>query len=114
MIFSSVDQFLQELSLLNDEIFPESRLETVYSRLDKVSLRLVMSAALFVDIYFNAENGRLDFTLIHNNKRVFGYDNLKNWHRHTHENPEKHIECDQPTLRQIVQETALVVASLKK
>ena len=69
MMFPSVDQFLQELSLLKDEFLPESRLETVYSRLDKVSLRLVMSAALFVDIYFNAENGRLDFTLIHNNNK---------------------------------------------
>ena len=113
-MFTSVDQFLQELSLLKDEFFPESRLETVYSRLDKVSLRLVMTAVLFVDLYFNAENGRFDFTLIHNNKRVFGYDNLKNWHCHPFANPEEHLECNQPALRQIVQETASVIVSLPK
>jgi len=111
-MFPSVEMFLLELSSLHDEVFPGSRLETIYSRLDKVSLRWSMSPALFVNIYFNAENGRFDFTLIHNDKRVFGYDNLKKWHRHPRENPEAHIECDLPSLRQIVQETASVVASI--
>lgn len=113
-MFASPDQFLQELSSLKDEFFPDSRLETVYARLDKVSLRLVMKKDLFIDLYFNAENGRFDFTLIHHQKRVFGYDNLKNWHCHPQANPEQHIECNQPALRQIVQETAVVITSLPK
>jgi len=113
-MFDSVDQFLQELLLLNREFFPEGHLETVYLRLDKVSLRLVMSSTLLVDIYFNAENGRMGFTLVHKNKRVFGYDNLKSWHYHPSENPEHHIECNPPSMRQIAQDTASVIASLPK
>ena len=109
MMFSSVEVFLREISKLKDELFPDGRLETVYARLDKVSLRLVIKDALFIDIYFNALNGRFDFTLINNSRRIFGYDNLKSWHFHPYKNPDAHVECDRPTLRQIMRETSSVI-----
>ena len=111
-MFASLEAFLNELHLLKDEFFPNARLEIMYSRINKVSLRLLIDIAVFVDIYFNVESSRFDFTLIKGGRRLFGYDNLKSWHYHPVENPDSHVNCDQPALRLIVKETARVVNSL--
>lgn len=110
-MFSSVEVFLRELSELTEEFFPDGRLETVYARLETVSLRLVIKPSLFIDIYFNVPNSRFDFTLIEGGKRIFGYDNLNRWHYHPLSNPEEHVECDSPSLKHIVRETASVIAA---
>lgn len=112
-MFASVDEFLQEFRELQSEFLPDARLETVYSRLDKVSLRLVVKAVLFIDVYFNAESSRFDFTLVCDQRRVFGYDNLQSWHFHPVDNPDEHVDCDEPSLRQIFQDTVEVMASLR-
>jgi len=111
-MFGSLQSFMDELYRLKAEFFPIARLETVYSRFDRSSLRLVIDAELFIDIYFNADNGRFDFTLIRANKRIFGYDNLKNWHYHPVEQPDLLIDCDPPSLRLIIEKTARVIAAL--
>lgn len=111
-MFASVEEFVQELLELQSLFLPQARLETVYSRLDKVSFRLVIRASLFIDIYFNAENGRFDFTLISDQRRVFGYDNLLNWHFHPVADPDNHVDCDEPSLRKIFQDTVETLASL--
>ena len=110
-MFVSLQAFLDELERLKAEFFPSARLETIYARLERSSLRLVLNATLFIDIYFNAENGRFDFTLIRSGRRVFGYDNLKNWHYHPVEDPETHVNCTPPSLKLIFEETAWVVRS---
>jgi hypothetical protein len=46
-------------------------------------------------------------------RRVFGYDTLNGWHYHPVDNPDLHLNCEQPTLRRIMEETAAVVNSLK-
>jgi hypothetical protein len=112
-MFASVDEFLAELTALREEFFPAAQIQAVYSRIDRISLRLVLDASLFVDIYFNGDNGRLDFSLIKEGDRIFGYDNLKPWHCHPFEDPDQHISCAQPFLRHIVQETKHVVNQLK-
>ncbi|MGR3317701.1 MAG: hypothetical protein ACUZ8O_04405 [Candidatus Anammoxibacter sp.] len=39
--------------------------------------KVYLEENLFIALRYNARNERIDFALIHNNKRVFGYDNLK-------------------------------------
>jgi hypothetical protein len=114
MMFASLQPFLDELDRMKIELFPTARLETVYSRLDRSSLRLVIAVDIFIDIYFNAENGRFDFTLLKAGKRVFGYDNLKNWHYHPVEQPDAHVKCTEPSLKLIFEETARVARCLDK
>lgn len=112
-MFASLEEFLAELMTLKDEFFPSAQIETVYSRVDRISLRLILNASLFVDIYFNADNGRFDFSLIRAGNRIFGYDNLKSWHCHPFEDPDQHISCAQPRLRDIIQRTNHLVAQLR-
>ena len=113
-MFASLDEFLAELTTLMEELFPAAQIQTVYSRIDRITLRLVLDVSLFVDVYFNADNARFDFSLIKEGDRVFGYDNLKSWHYHPFEDPNQHISCSQPSLRHIVQETNHFVDLLQK
>jgi len=104
----SVESFLQELEILKQELFPDTRLEIVYIRFDRASIRMHIDARHLIDIYCNVENGRFDLSLIDSGRRVFGYDNLSEWHYHPVHNPASHIPCDEPTLRQVLEEIASV------
>jgi hypothetical protein len=46
-MFASLEAFLNELYLLKDEFFPKARFEITYSRINKVSLRLLIDIAVF-------------------------------------------------------------------
>jgi hypothetical protein len=112
-MFPNIELFLSDLRKLTHELFPDARLEIIYSRLDKLSLRLMIDFELFIDIYFNVESRRFDFSLIAAGNRVFGYDNLKSWHYHPFDDPDSHVHCEEPELRLILEETARVIASVK-
>jgi hypothetical protein len=108
-MFDSVGAFLQELEALKKEIFPDAHLEIVYSRFNKASIRMLIDANFLVDMYFNAENGRCDFSLIRSGRRVFGYDNLGKWHYHPVDNPAHHVHCDEPKIRRVLEEMAAIM-----
>ena len=55
----------------------------------------------------------MDFALIQNSKRIFGYDNLKEWHYHPYENPSEHILCDKPSIGKIISDMRKVCESIK-
>ena len=109
---TSIETFLAELSLLSSYYFPTARLETVYRRSAMVSMRLIITPRLFVDIYFNTSTKRSDFSLILDSARVFGYDNLRTWHYHPFEAPNAHVGCPEPTLNVVFQEIAGIVARI--
>lgn len=116
-MFTDIDDFLHELQGLKDALLPATEIETIYKRIDKISLRIIVTPVIFIDIYANTETGRYDFTLVKNNKknnkRVFGYDNLGGWHCHPLNNPEDHVSCNEPLLRQVLQEIADLIKEWK-
>ena len=107
----SVEDFLNELEALKEEVFPDARLDVVYNRFNRASVRMHLDASSFIDIYCNVENGRFDFSLIQSGKRICGYDNLPEWHYHPVNNPKSHNYCKEPTLRQVLEEMATVMES---
>jgi hypothetical protein len=109
LMHGSVEDFLNELEALKEELFLDARLEIVYSRFNRASVRMHLDASSFIDMYCNVENGRFDFSLIHSGKRICGYDNLTEWHYHPVNNPRSHLDCNEPTLRQILEEMAAVM-----
>jgi len=111
-MYESVEDFLSELEALKQELFPEARLEIVYSRFNRASIRMHLDASSFIDMYCNVENGRFDFSLIQSGKRVCGYDNLFDWHHHPVYDPVSHIPCKEPTLRHVLEEIGAVTHSV--
>lgn len=80
------------MELCNNRFFP---------KINFLKIRIKLRENIFIDIYFNAENDRKDFALIYNNERIFGYDNLKEWHMHP---------CEEPTLKQIFKEISEIIS----
>lgn len=113
-MFTDIEDFSKELNSLQHELLSGYRIDIVYKRIDKVSLRIPIASTLFIDIYVNTDTERYDFSLIRENKRVFGYDNLGGWHYHPLDKPDVHIESKKPSLRHILKEITTVINSLKK
>lgn len=67
---------------------------------------------VFIAVRYNTRNARMDFALIQNQERIFGFDNLKEWHYHPFENPEQHILCEQPAIEQIIAQIKSVLNKL--
>jgi len=108
-VFSRIEDFLNDLEVLKDELLPDATIEIVYKRIDAVSLRLWITNALFIDVYANTETKRYDFSLIRENKRIFGFDNLGGWHYHPLDKLEDHIKCKEPSLLNMFKETTKVI-----
>lgn len=111
-MFAEIEDFLDELKELTHRFLPDSEIEIVYKRIDKISLRILIAKGLFIDVYANIETNRYDFSLIKNNKRIFGYDNLGSWHRHPVENPERHVDCEEQSLEFILKEIVALIKTV--
>ena len=104
-----LEEFLKEVRLNKDRLLPTSKLMIIRERMNFLKLRLELDENVFLDIYFNAENGRKDFALISGGKRIFGYDNLKEWHQHPFDHPENHVGCEEPAMVKIFEEVAGII-----
>lgn len=98
----NVDDFLLEIRTSFKKHFKEHKIEVLMKTPKSIKANIHLKEDLFIALRFNARNGRMDFALIQNNQRIFGYDNLKEWHYHPYGNPSEHIPCDKPTVDKIV------------
>jgi len=71
-----LEEFLKEVQLNKDRLFPTSKLMIIRERINFLKLRLELRESVFLDIYFNAENGRKDFALISEGKMNILYKEL--------------------------------------
>lgn len=99
-----VEAFLAEISASLTRLFPSYTLEFLLRTPKALKANVHLREGLFIAVRFNARNGRTDFALISDGKRVFGYDNLKEWHCHPSADPSQHIPCEKPTIDHIISE----------
>lgn len=59
-----------------------------------VKIKASIQKNSFINIFYNADTSKYSFSLIKDNKRVFGLDNTRKWHIHPFEDPNSHIETD--------------------
>lgn len=81
--------------------FPETPLTITERQRYLLKIRIELGQETFIDVFYNPKNERTDFSLIQNNRRIFGYDNLGGWHRHPTEDPASHVPCDEPALDRV-------------
>jgi hypothetical protein len=79
-------------------VLPSATVEVVARMLVLIKLRVDLDADRFIDVFFNSRNRRTDLSLIEGGRRVFGYDNLGDWHCHPPEAPELHVACSEPNV----------------
>lgn len=59
-----------------------------------IKIKATVNNETFISIFYNSETQKYSFTLIRNNKRIFGMDNTKQWHIHPFEDPDAHLPSD--------------------
>jgi len=99
-----VEAFLAEVSTSLTNSFPSYTIEFHLRTPKSLKANVHLGEGLFIAVRYNARNERTDFALIRNGKRVFGYDNLKEWHCHPNADPSLHIPCEKPSVNQIISE----------
>jgi hypothetical protein len=92
-------------------VLPSAIVDVVARTIVAIKLRVDLDEDRFIDVFFNERNRRTDLSLIEGGRRVFGYDNLGDWHRHPLAAPERHEACEEPTLEDFVR--AVVTRSRK-
>lgn len=93
------------------------RLEVLELTLSLIKARLVISTDLFVQVYRNDRFDSTNLVLIHNQKRIYGRDQLGNsWHRHAVLAPEAHDRSEEGSvavsLADFLNEVEAVLAEL--
>lgn len=109
----NVDDFLLEIKTSLKKHFKKYKIEFLIKTPKSIKANIHLEGNLFIALRFNARNGRMDFALIQNNKRIFGYDNLKRWHYYPYENPSEHIICDKPSVDKIISDIKKIYGAIK-
>lgn len=47
----------------------------------------------FIDVFYNSHTGTTAYSLIKNERRIFGADNTGGWHLHPKDKPDSHRKC---------------------
>lgn len=81
----------------NVEFFNIKILENIILR-----SRIFLPDALFIDVFYNFETGKIAFALIKDENRIYGADNTGGWHEHPFDGPEKHIPCEPMSIREFL------------
>ena len=106
-----LDNFLIRLQTEARQRWGDFPVVILNRRVNFLKARIAVEKRLFIDVYYNAMNERLSFTLVLEGERVFGYDKIKTWHRHPFEDPSQHVTCTEPTLEQVFSEMAKVIST---
>ncbi|MEA3338972.1 MAG: hypothetical protein U9R15_03305 [Chloroflexota bacterium] len=89
--------FLSLLRQAVQVVFPQANLRVSIIRTTRLKARIELSKTEYVDVFFREETRRVDYALIVAGARIFGLDNLKEWHCHPLDDPNQHIPCPEPT-----------------
>lgn len=109
-----ISKFLEELQTAINKYFPNSSIHYILRTSKSLKLNIILKKGIVVAVRYNSRNNRSDFALIENDRRIFGYDNLKNWHYHPFDDPEIHIECEEPSLEKIFTEIERYFAKISE
>jgi hypothetical protein len=108
----SCDQFRERLLAAISVHLPTARTRVQEKRAIYLRVRAQVRDELFLDVYYNDLTGKISYTLIHNEQRVFGYDNYRFWHYHPHGRANEHIPCAEPEIEAALAEIGQVVERL--
>ncbi|MCH8317943.1 MAG: hypothetical protein IIA88_05510 [Bacteroidetes bacterium] len=97
-------------ALRND--FPNAIITIKEKRGIIVEARIKLTEKVFLDVYFNSLTDKKSFALIHDDERIFGYDNYKYWHLHPFADSTKHIPCEEPGIKKVIQEIKEIIRKL--
>lgn len=89
-----IEEVFQQLAKIS-EFYRFSGLKIVEKTKSVIKARLYLSEELFIQIYANVKKEKRSYSLILNERRIYGKDYLwGQWHLHPFEKPDEHNESD--------------------
>ena len=101
MTINSIIQEATEIaSRHNLKLFELDRTDNI------ISLKLLMDNEIFIQVYGNARNDKINLALVFKKRRLYGYDSVGGkYHYHPFDNPDSHIFLnDEKSISEFVQE----------
>jgi hypothetical protein len=102
-------EFKQQVEKAGAEHFPQAKTKLEERHGAELHDRVEIDDMTLIDVYYSAVTGKTSYTLVRANKRVFGYDNFRFWHRHPLEDPDGHIPCEEPSPDRVFREIRGIV-----
>ena len=96
-VAATMDAFRQALQEALEEHAPHADVILEEKRGVIVEGRVKLGRDAFMAVYFNALSGKASYALIHEGRRLAGYDNYRFWHYHPPGDMSRHVACDEPT-----------------
>lgn len=98
----TLEVFIAKVESALKRQFVSYEIQVLFQTKKSFKANIYLQKKVFIAVPYNARNERMDFALIKNHKRIFGYDNLKQWHYHPYDDPSQHIPCDPPSIEKII------------
>ena len=98
----TVAEFEFQLQTAAESVFHAFELRILEKNLFRLKARIVLSESVFIDIFFGHGRQRVDFALIREGKRVYGIDNLGDWHRHPLNSEKEHVSMSPLSVQDIL------------
>ena len=106
--------FLNQIRDITNKFFPNANIDYKIVRATHLYFRITIGEDTLIDIYFNPDTGRKDLSLIYKKERIYGFDNLREWHYHPYKEPSKHISCEEPKVEDVFKEMEKIIRGLNK
>jgi hypothetical protein len=97
----NIIKFKNDFCFLAQEFFPGRKITILEKRSIILEIRLEISEFIFIEIYYNSLTDKKSYAIIKDNKRIASFDNYKYWHMHPCDDPDKHIACKEPSMREV-------------
>lgn len=107
-----IDEFYNKILEFKNKYFKDKDLIVLEKYGFYIKLRIVIADNFFISIRYNKRTDRQDFALIKGKKRIIGFDNLGGWHKHSFENPDDHLECDEPSIEEVLKEFIEIIKKI--
>jgi hypothetical protein len=106
-IYQSLEKISQSEIVIDLKVIEKTR--------SILKARLYFSEELFVQIYINIKKPKRSYTLILNDRRIFGKDYIYGqWHIHSYENPDEHDFSDfakkEISIEEFIQESFFIAS----
>ncbi len=110
----SIEEFHKQLVDALRKYLPGGNLEINEMSILRLKVRYYIAVSLFIDIFYAVRTEKVSYAVVQKGKRVFGIDNLGDWHSHLFERPEDHVKIAEPAIEEIVAQCTIVVKELEE
>ena len=105
----TIEEFHHELTDALRKYLPNGDLEIFEMSMLRLKMRFYITISFFIDIFYAARTNKVSLAVIHKGRRIFGIDNLGNWHSHPLGSSEDHVKITAPSIEKMILECAKVI-----